>query len=585
MKLVCRILCLLLASITVLSAASCLPYRPPQSTEPSSSATATAPTTTPATNPETDPAIQPIPDPTPNQNPVPDPDPMPDPNTPSAEIDLQTVYLYVGDSYTLPYTRNENTTDKDVLPWNSSHNCVTVENGVIKAVKEGYSFVSAGGTSYCHVRVLPKTLPNLSVWTNGAEIDSNLNYTDCLVTVSSESFAFNQYSLRGGIRLRGNSTIQYPKKPFRLKFENEQNLLGLNGGAKCKSWVLLAEYLDDSFIRNATALSIASVVLEEYSSDWCYVNLYVDNEHLGVYVLCEQSQINENRVDIEEAGKDSADLHSGYFFELEGGNPPETRPHISYDHYDFDLLHFYSGNPHSQVTTNTGEFGNLYFEFKNDGLSKEQEAFATKYFQSIFDVLCYATYANKYYAIDRETGELIPSDATSAEEAISAVIDVDSVARMYILGEIMCNNDEHYKSFYFWFDLSENGTGKLTFGCPWDFDGATVTWNTDEWRPTNQYFSAKRSVLYAVITYNDFFRARVRELWEEFYQNTNGFENILSVMSETFSYYGKDFDADARIWERDDPQYVWCDMTISWLRERIAWFNDQIKEKFPKITP
>lgn len=550
-----KLLCLLLAILSLLPIVSCRRGAPPvQETQP----------------PQTQP-FQTEPTPTePPTQPIPEPPPAP---KPAAEIDLQTVYLYVGDTYSIPYTRAEHTKEDDVLPWKSSHACVTVKDGVVTAVKEGYALVSAGGSTYCHVRVLPEKLPNLMVLTNGAEIDSKDTYTDCFVSVMSESGNFDKLMMTGGIRLRGNSTFRYPKKPFRIKFDSKQNLLGLNEGAKCKSWVLLAEYLDDSFIRNATAHSVASIVLEEYSTDWCYVNLYVNNEYLGVYVLCEQSQINENRVDIEEAGVDSAELQSGYLFELEGGNPPDDRPYIIYDH--FEILHFYSGNPHSYPSTNKGGFGKLYFEFKNDDLTPEQVAYATKYFQSIFDVLCYATYKDEYYAIDRETAELIPSDATTAEEAISAVIDVESVARMYILSELMCNNDEHYKSFFFWFDLSEGGTGKLTFGCPWDFDGATVVWGTDNWQPTNKYFSAKRQVLYAAITYNEFFRVRVRELWEEFYETTNGFENVLDIVDRTTDYYGDDFDADGELWERDHPQEEWKDLTIQWLRDRIAWLNEQ----------
>ena len=546
-----KILCLLLAILALLPVVSCNGSEPSeqQTQPPQTEQEPTAPVTQSPPKPEVPPV------------------------KPTAEIDLQTVYLYVGDTYELPYTLGKGVAEDAVLPWSSSRDCVTVKDGTVTAVKEGYAIVSAGGSTTCHVRVLPETLPNLMITTNGVEIDSKETYTDCFVSVMSESGDFDKLMMAGGIRLRGNSTCRSPKKPFRIKFNSKQNLLGLNGGAKCKSWVLLAEYLDDSFIRNATAHSLASILLEEYSTDWCYVNLYVNNEHLGVYVLCEQSQINEHRVDIEEAGADSTELQSGYLFELEGGNPPDTRPYIIYDH--FEILHFYSGNPHSYVTTNTGKYGKLYFEFKNDDLSPEQVAYATKYFQSIFDVLCYATFKGEYYAIDRETAELIPSDATTAEEAISAVIDVESVARMYILGELMCNNDEHYKSFYFWFDLSEGGTGKLTFGCPWDYDGATVVWATENWQPTNKYFSAKRQVLYAAITYNEFFRVRVRELWEEFYALTNGFEDVLSVMDRTSDYYEQDFEADAKLWKPNHPQKEWKDMTIQWLRDRIAWLNEQ----------
>ena len=67
----------------------------------------------------------------------------------------------------------------------------------------------------------------------------------------------------------------------------------------------------------------------------------------------------------------------------------------------------------------------------------------------------------------------------------------------------------------------------------------------------------------------------MRELWEEFYETTNGFENVLDIVDRTTDYYGDDFDADGELWERDHSQEEWKDLTIQWLRDRIAWLNEQ----------
>ncbi len=494
---------------------------------------------------------------------------------PSAEVTLETVYLSVGESYTLPFSANADGITATDLSWVSSHDCVTVENGIVTAVKEGFSFVSAGGETSCHVRVLPQTLPTLAVNTNGEAIDSKELYTACSVSVKSESGDFDMEDVGGGIRLRGNSTVNFKKKPYRIKFNSKQNLLGLHGGEKFKSWVLLAEWVDDSLLRNATCLSLASLFLTEYSSDWCYVNLTVNDVYMGVFLLCEQSQINEGRVDIEEAGADSASLYSGYLFELEGGNPPEDRPYIRYDYFDLPLF-FDEERVHSHPSTNKGGHGNLYFEFKNDDLSDEQVEFATTYLQSIFRVVASATYRGVYFSINPTTGQLeVSNKYKSAEEAISAVVDLESVARMYLLSELVCNNDEHYKSFYFYIDLSEGGTGKLTFACPWDFDGATVVWNTDIWQPTDRYFAAERHVWYAVFMNNDFFRQMVKELWLEYYEKTNGFANVFSLLSKVSTLYASDFKREETLWDRDTPQAELAAATFDWFTLRLAWIHEQ----------
>ena len=52
------------------------------------------------------------------------------------------------------------------------------------------------------------------------------------------------------IRGRGNSSWEYPKKPYKIKFDSRTSLLGM---AKAKDYVLLAEYNDKSLIRNYMA--------------------------------------------------------------------------------------------------------------------------------------------------------------------------------------------------------------------------------------------------------------------------------------------------------------------------------------------
>ncbi len=130
-------------------------------------------------------------------------------------------------------------------------------------------------------------------------------------------------SVAGGVRLRGNTTKVYPKKPFALKFNDKKSVLGMPAH---KRWVLLANWLDHSMIRNSVAFGIASVMenVWKYSNGaiepgvpWNVrgqnVELVVDGHHVGNYYLCEQIKIDENRLN----------LTNGYLFEIDG-NYDET---------------------------------------------------------------------------------------------------------------------------------------------------------------------------------------------------------------------------------------------------------------------
>ena len=144
----------------------------------------------------------------------------------------------------------------------------------------------------------------------------------------------------GGVRLRGNTSQVYPKKPFAMKFNSEKSVLGMPAH---KRWVLLANWLDHSMIRNAVAFNIAEAIeyawrtssVIEPGIPWNVhgqnVELVVvdkdgDAHHVGNYYLCEQIKIDNNRLAItspDGADKGSDYTQYGYLFEIDG-NYDET---------------------------------------------------------------------------------------------------------------------------------------------------------------------------------------------------------------------------------------------------------------------
>ncbi len=493
---------------------------------------------------------------------------------PVAEIKDGVFYMFEGETRLLNFSVYTPEDAKGTVSWSSSHDCVTVENGRVYAKNEGYSVVSGGGNSTCVVRVLPKTLPILNLDVGGAAITSKEEYVDCSVSLSTSNEDYCFKNATAGIRLRGNSTMTKPKKPYRIKFDSKRNMLGMNEGAKCKSWVLLAEWFDASMLHNSTSLSLASVILTEYTSDWRYVNVYLDGVYQGVYLLAEQSQINEHRVDIEEAGADTKNTRSGYLFEQENGSED---PFLTINVQSYKYTNFLG----EEYVPHVKEF---HYELKNDDTTPTQEAFARKYFKNVFDAIYMATYEGRYMAIDKN-GDLVPSDAKTAEEAIRALIDVDSLARKYIHSELTCNWDDRQKSYYTYVDFSKGGTGLFTFACPWDFDHAFYRWKYYTYANTEEYFAVRRNVWYVMLLNHDFIRERIAEVWKEVYGGTNGFDSALDMMLQITRNYESDFRVDADMWNRgsDLPAEVSDRITeaakgYQWLIKRITWLNEQFSD-------
>ncbi len=510
----------------------------------------------------------------------------------TVEIAEKTVYLFEGDCHPLKFTVDStNSTTSDII-WQSATGAIDVsDEGIMTAKKQGYDIIRAnGGKDFVEIRILPKEMPTISVNTNNTPITSKDIYVPCTVSLDTTNEEFCISDATAGIRIRGNSTARYKKKPYRIKFDTKTNLLGMNNGAECKSWVLLAEWLDNSMIKNAACLTAAPLLLNEYSSDWRYVRLKIDGKDNGVYLLAEQNQINKNRIDIEEAGMDFPELASGYLYEIDASFTDND----NYTGHDGAFILDYSsyvkdrsiidleGDAYTENCSHDIPYVQYIF-IKNDGLSDEQYSFAQNYLLSVFKIVMSATYDEEYYVFDENFNLKTAPEGATAEDVISAVIDIDSLARMYLFNELVCSNDEHWKSFYMWVDFSETGTGKLTFGCPWDHDGTVTQWSEDPsnvvYKETEGYFSAKRNLWYVAPMKHEWFTSKVKTIWQETYEDSNSFDLAFSIIDEISVNYQKEFKIEKAIWNRADRQSSRATEVYEWFDARVAWLNSVFGEQ------
>ena len=158
-------------------------------------------------------------------------------------------------------------------------------------------------------------LPKVHINTpGGVEITSKEIWTKgCEITIVDENGDVSldaTTSLRG----RGNSTWLYPKKPYAIKLDSKATVLGM---PKHKRWVLLANWMDRTLMRNAVSFEMARQIM-----DWAprgkFVELFLNGEYQGNYYLCEQIKIDKNRVNIKEFDDDATDGESGgYLLEFD----------------------------------------------------------------------------------------------------------------------------------------------------------------------------------------------------------------------------------------------------------------------------
>ena len=422
-------------------------------------------------------------------------------------------------------------------------------------------------------------IPVISVTTAPDDmIASREKYTSCVVDVFNcdEKLEINEAS--AGIKVRGNSSAYYGdvsqilanKVPYRIKFDKKTNMLGLNNGAECKSWVLLKS--DWDLIRNDIAFRFGRTIMGDsnFCSDGQLVHLYVNEEFQGVYELCEQCQINPNRVDISEPAEGYSDTDIGYYLELDNyATSDEDNHYISMDYENATV---------TDINGETRQFVPAEYSIKNDLYSQNQIDFIDKYLNNLFKIVYEACENSKYYKFD-ENYDLVDSDVTTAEEAVSAVMDIDSVRDMYILYEIVHDYDCGEGSFYMCVDLSKDSKcPKLKFTSPWDFNWAYND-STEKYYAgafTDKNFVAKKgdrsNPWFIILCKQDWFMATVKEKWTEMSR-----EKLLQGCIKTEREYLKEYDADLRKGEEWGPDSA--EDLFNWIENRIYWLNSQWKKK------
>ena len=105
-------------------------------------------------------------------------------------------------------------------------------------------------------------------------------------------------SAPGTTRLRGNASMDFPKKPYRIKFDKKQQ--PLDAPAKAKKWTLISNYGDKTLMRNLLAFELSRQMGLRYTPYGTPVDVVFNGEYKGCYQLCDQIEVGTGRVEIAE---------------------------------------------------------------------------------------------------------------------------------------------------------------------------------------------------------------------------------------------------------------------------------------------
>ena len=259
---------------------------------------------------------------------------------------------------------------------------------------------------------------------------------------------------------RGNTTWMMPKRPYNIRLEDSTDLLGI-GDAKHRHWALLADYLDHSRLRNTIAHSLAQELELEAAVRFRPVDVYINNEYMGLYLLTERVRIDTVLpiTDLEAATEDVNDERLDEFpqvgmLEFEPGSSRYFD--IPYDPADItggyllelQFSYRYNSNPSAFVTTR----GQAFMLSAPEFASSAQMDYISGFIQEMED------------AIYSETGY------NELGRHYTEYIDERSFAIMYVFQEFIMDLDAVWSSLFFYKESDLVGDGLLRVAPPWDFD-------------------------------------------------------------------------------------------------------------------
>lgn len=313
-----------------------------------------------------------------------------------------------------------------------------------------------------NTRIVHSQLPALFITME--EKDRALIYDDKNQSVPASMDLFlpdgtNVYEGEISLKTRGNTSWKdTEKKPFSIKLNKSTRLLGLEKG---KSFTLVNNLLDESFIRNAIAFHL-SRKLGIFAPDFTFITLYLNGNYLGVYQMSNKIEIGKRSVDIVDLEKENKQVNDRPLKEYPTFSTGQSRK---------------NGHKKGVCISNPDDITGGY-RLDYNGTTSMYELCVSGFVSQAGDPVRikspkYASREQVDYISDfydqLETAVMSPTGYhPETGKHYTEYLDIESFARYFLLQEITQNTDGGWCSFMMYKDSGDSS--KMFAGPAWDFD-------------------------------------------------------------------------------------------------------------------
>jgi hypothetical protein len=381
----------------------------------------------------------------------------------------------------------------------------------------------------------------------------------------------NAYNGKISIELRGESSLYlFPKKSYSIETQDAMgnNLnISLLGMPPENDWVLYAPYSDKSLMRNVLAYDLGRRT-GHYAPRTRYVELVLNGNYNGVYVLTEKIKVDNNRVDIAKLKPEDisgTELTGGYLLRV--------------DKLDANDFPGWTATPFPQLQ-GENDVVFQYFDPSGEELMPQQMNYIRSYMQLFQSSLTSISF-------------------DSPTTGFKHYLDLSSTIDFMIVNEIGKNIDAYVFSTYLYKEKDKNGMeGKLFMGPLWDFNLAFG--NVDylanaQFAPGWMWSDQYRMFWYRRMIQDQYFSAMFTCRWYELRDSwlTNDFiaHTIDSIASELQEGRMRNFQRWPVI-----GTYVWPNQFVGqtyeeeiaflkqWIVTRLNWMDNNVPGDCSLIT-
>lgn len=438
---------------------------------------------------------------------------------------------------------------------------------------------------------------------NGAEVVSKDEYLNANIRISGTARYPQSVYYEGitEIKGRGNSTWGLPKKPYRLKLDEKANLFGMSTS---KHWTLLANYLDESLLRNQIAFEM-SEDLGLYAVNSVFVDVVFNGEKVGNYQLCEHIRVDEERVNVfdwEGAAEDIAKAVSnqqGYDKALRSELEDKMIQDLSWitsgsytfypDNFMLDSLEITisdyldlsetSGGYLIELDDTYDELSKFYSSLNQPIMIKSPEYLYTN--TALMNEL--KAYINGFESSISNRDDFTVT-MNGQRYHYSELFDLDALVSYFLIQEIFFNYDSMKRSTYMYQDLG----GRMIMGPAWDFDYSsgndTVFEYADRWETLYYNYDTQQTSWFKLLIQDPYFVAKLRDQYLNYRDELEKYIQSDGVIEEYIAYLSESAKENAALWHENDSFERNAKVFQDWMLERFEWLDAQFESQASILT-